>query len=300
MKRGTPRARLALTALLAAGLSSCYGAGLLTDGSTVSYGAPFDGALRDGVALPSTGDGWEVPPSWRYRHATYGTDELVDAVIRVGRRLAREHPGSRLEVGDLSDRGGGRSSRHRSHQNGRDVDLFLFGADAAGRPMGPIDAMVPYGPDGRSKSWRDRDGRIRTAWGRHFDDARNWAMVRALLTDPGVEVQWLFLHDSLIKRLLAYATEHHEDPELVAHAAAVMIQPARALPHDDHLHARVYCDPADVGFGCLDPGPTRWVKKYQKYLGTRALANLDGLRTVRRRLAPGLRWLALTPSAWRW
>jgi penicillin-insensitive murein DD-endopeptidase len=291
-------ALLGVTVLCSA---SCFGPGLLTDGTSVSFGSAAEGALRDGSRLPVDGDGWEVPPSWRHRQANYGTDELVDALVRAGRRLAREHAGSRVQYGDISPRGGGGSARHRSHQNGRDVDIFLFGADEKGKPLGPLDAMVPFGADGRSKSWKDGDGNTRVAWGRRFDDARNWATVRALLTDPGVEVQWIFLHDALIKRLLAWAAEKNEDPELVARAAAVLAQPARALPHDDHMHLRVYCDPADVPFGCVDRGPVRWVKKHQKYLGTRALADESGL--VGRggaKLPALLRWLAVSPSTWRW
>jgi penicillin-insensitive murein DD-endopeptidase len=300
MSRGSTALLLA-TALLGAGLCSCFGPGLLTDGTSVSYGSAADGALRQGAALPMEGDGWEVPPSWRHRQANYGTDEIVDALVRSGRRVARQHPGSRLQFGDLSARGGGGAARHRSHQNGRDVDIFLFGADDKGRPLGPLDAMVPYGPDGRSKSWKDGDGNARVAWGRHFDDSRNWATVRALLTDPGVEVQWIFLHDALIRRLLAYASEKNEDPEVVARAAAVLSQPARALPHNDHMHLRVYCDPADIPLGCVDRGPARWVKKHQKYLGTRALARGDALGgTTRPQLPAVLRWLALTPATWRW
>jgi penicillin-insensitive murein DD-endopeptidase len=296
-----PRGAAALLGLAVLGSSSCFGPGLLTDGSSVSYGSAADGALRDGTRLPLEGDGWEVPPSWRHRDANYGTDELVDALVRTGRRMAREHAGTRVQYGDISPRGGGGSARHRSHQNGRDVDIFLLGADEKGRPLGSIDAMVPFGADGRSKSWRDGDGNARVAWGRRFDDARNWSMVRSLLTDPGVEVQWIFLHDALIKRLLAFATEKNEDPELVARAAAVLSQPARALPHDDHMHLRVYCDPADVPFGCVDRGPVRWVKKHQKYLGTRALATESLVAGQgRAQLPAALRWLAIAPSTWRW
>jgi penicillin-insensitive murein endopeptidase len=298
-------ATLLAGALLGVGLCSCFGPGLLTDGSSVSHGFTADGALRDGTRLPADGDGWEVPRSWRYRNANYGTDELVDALVRLGRRLGREHPGTCVQYGDISLRGGGASARHRSHHSGRDVDIFLLGADEKGRPLPPIDAMVPFGADGRSKSWKDGDGNTRVAWGRRFDDARNWAVVRALLSEPGIEVQWIFLHDALIQRLLTHATEKHEDPELVARAAEVMSQPARALPHDDHMHLRVYCDPADVPLGCVDRGPVRWVKKHHKYLGTRTLARVDarvdGLPDGRGpRLPAALRWLALSPSTWRW
>jgi len=201
------------------------------------------------------------------------------------------------------------SGRHHSHQSGRDVDVFYFGADDRGRPLPSIDAMVPYSADGRSRRWR-QDGLWRIAWGRHFDDARNWAMVRAFLSDPGIEVQWIFGHQDLIERMLLHAAERREDPALVARAAAVMLHPAGSLPHDDHLHIRVYCDPADRAFGCVDTGPSRWVKKHAKFTGSRALALLDGAGAppsaavrVAAVLPPALRWIALSPMgpiAGRW
>jgi len=161
--------------------------------------------------------------------------------------------------------------------------------------------MIPYAGDGHSKPWRDPQGKLRTAWGRFFDDARNWAIVRALLSDPMVEVQWIFLHESLVRRLLTYAEEQGEEPELVAHAAEVLAPPSRGLPHDDHMHVRVLCDPADIPYGCVDIGPERWVKKHRMLRGTRGLAVKEWGRGSRRSvLPPGLVRMALTPSNWRW
>ena len=38
------------------------------------------------------------------------------------------------------------------------------------------------------------------------------------------------------------------------------------MPHDDHLHLRIYCAADDRAYGCVDRGPTRWWKKRWKYL----------------------------------
>jgi penicillin-insensitive murein endopeptidase len=293
-------ARLSAFLVLGAALGACYGPGLLTDGTSVSYGAAARGALRDGAALPMTGEGYAIAPSWRTRLAHHGTDELVDGLVRIGRRLAREFPGSEMFLGDLSYRGGRMTGRHHSHQSGRDVDVFYFAADDHGRALGSVDAMVPYGADGRARGWR-QDGVWRSPGARRFDDARNWGMVRAFLSDPGIEVQWIFAHQDLIRRMLGHAAERREDPALVARAAALMLQPAGALPHDDHLHIRIYCDPADRFFGCVDTGPGRWVKKHAKDTGSRALALLDGEAgppagvRVAAALPPALRWIALSP-----
>ena len=45
-----------------------------------------------------------------------------------------------------------------------------------------------------------------------------------------------------------------------------MKQPSDAEVHDDHMHVRFYCAPADRRLGCVDKGPVRWWKKMWKYM----------------------------------
>ena len=52
-----------------------------------------------------------------------------------------------MGVADLSLRGGGDSSLHRSHENGRDADLIWYASDDRGKPVCPTDCMPRY--DGR-------------------------------------------------------------------------------------------------------------------------------------------------------
>ena len=100
-----------------------------------------------------------------------------------------------------------------------------------------------------------------------FDARRNWAFVRALLSDPESEVQWIFIHRGLAAALLHEATRAGDDPALVARASFIMKQPSDAEVHDDHMHIRFYCAPADRSLGCVDKGPVRWWKKMWKYMG---------------------------------
>jgi penicillin-insensitive murein endopeptidase len=100
-----------------------------------------------------------------------------------------------------------------------------------------------------------------------FDVRRNWAFVRALLSDPDVEVQWIFMQKSLAAALLAQAAAEGDDPALLARAAFVIRQPTDSEPHDDHMHVRLYCAPGDRRLGCADKGPVRWWKKMWKYMG---------------------------------
>jgi penicillin-insensitive murein DD-endopeptidase len=225
--------------------------------------------LRRPAVLPVEGDGYSIPVPWRIRRANYATEELVGAVVRAARAVERDSPGGTAAIGDLSRRGGGGSAEHRSHQSGRDVDVFFYGVDRDGKPMWPGDAMLHFAPDGRAARWSPPKGVKPPAVAvpaARFDARRNWAFVRALLSDSEVEVQWIFIHRALAAALLREATTAGDDPALVARASFVMRQPSDSDAHDDHMHIRLYCAPDDRGMGCVDKGPVRWWKKMWKYM----------------------------------
>ena len=265
-----PAALPAVTAVAAIwlGAGACAGP-LAFDGTSVSVGTTGDGAVRGPVELPVDGDGYTIPARWRGRHSNYGTDELVGIVARAARAVDRALPGGLAAVGDLSRRSGGASIEHKSHQSGRDVDVFFYAVDGAGHPVRPGEAMIRYGVEGEPVRWSPAQGfaaPLAPVPAVRFDTARNWAFVRALLTDEEVEVQWIFIQRALGALLLRAATEAGEDPALVARAAFILHEPTDSEPHDDHMHVRLYCDPADRALGCADRGPVRWLKKSWKYL----------------------------------
>jgi murein endopeptidase len=131
------RAALALTAALAGLATGCVQLGVVSDGTSVSWGPANQGMLLGAVPLPLTGDGFVVHATWAARDTQWGIDELIAVVAWTAREVARAHPGTELAIGDLSIAGGGRSAHHRSHQTGRDVDLVLFGIKAAARCRRP-------------------------------------------------------------------------------------------------------------------------------------------------------------------
>ena len=247
----------------------CVGPGFFTDGSSVSFGAFNRGALRHGAKLPARGDGYQVPSLWVQRDADYATDELVHAIEHVARRVSKEYPGSILGIGDMSGKGGGDSVLHRSHENGRDADLIYYAVDENKKPVAPADSMPRYPYfDLRARPPLPQEhgvvfGPFST---RFFDVRRNWALVRALLEEPSIEIQYLFIHARLRERLLAYAAEQGEDPALLERAEFILHQPGDSAPHDDHLHVRIFCATDDRALGCRDGGPVRWWKKRYKYM----------------------------------
>ncbi|MFH0901589.1 MAG: penicillin-insensitive murein endopeptidase [Pseudomonadota bacterium] len=238
---------------MAAGCAAVGGG--VNDGSSLSWGAFNRGRLVNAARLPEVGDGYLVPPNWRRRGLSYGTDELVNLLVHTARRVAGENPGSVLYVADLSPRRGGRSVWHRSHQNGRDADLLFFALDTRGRPARPPAAMSEFSPEGIAGEGNDS---------LRFDVTRNWALVRALLEEQETPIQYVFVAESLKAILLDYAATIGESTDLVQRARAVLHQPSAALPHNDHLHVRIYCPPDDRRLGCVDRGPLRWWKKTYK------------------------------------
>ena len=235
-------------------LTGCAALGGVSDGSSVAYGPMTQGALRNGVRLPAHGEGYQIPDHWAERGSAFGTDELVAMIVHVARRVGMELPGSTLYVADLSPRGGGGSRWHRTHQTGRDVDLHFFALDDEGKPAPPPANMPQFGADGVTTP---------RAWQRLvFDTARNWALVRAILEDPDVDVQFIFVADALKQRLLRYAAERGESAELIAHAEGTLHQPEDSRPHDDHFHVRIYCPASDGILGCQvqGKGSQRWPK----------------------------------------
>ncbi|MCK5795950.1 MAG: penicillin-insensitive murein endopeptidase [Deltaproteobacteria bacterium] len=288
---------------------ACVGKGLLTDGSSVSVGTHSRGALRHAARLPLRGEGYVIPPTWAARKRNYGTDELVALLGRTARRVLRRYPRSRLAVADLSPRGGGPTHEHGSHRSGRDVDLIYYATDLQGHPVDPTE-MIHYDATGHSvqahphphATKRTHPPRAAGAAKRpalttantaapkptRLDLRRNWALVSALVTDPNVPVQWIFIGRRLSRLLLRYARRAHQPSQLVERVALVMRQPGDASPHTDHIHVRVFCDPGDRYQGCVDRGPRRFLGKTLKYLDapprgpriTRRILDRLGLRSA--------------------
>ena len=250
-------------------LGGCGVPGGFADFSSVSVGTFNAGALRRGARLPPKGEGYQVPPLWIARDASYGTDEIVDMIRRAAQRIAREYPGAQLGIGDLSLKGGRDSMLHRSHRAGRDADLIYYAVDEKGRPVAPANSMPRYGTDDRRARppGPQEHGVVFGPYSpRWLDVSRNWALVRALLEDPYAEVQYLFCYEKIRQQLLAHARSIGEDEGLIARAEALLRQPSDSALHDDHLHLRIHCASNDRAYGCLDRGPLRWWTKRWKYM----------------------------------
>ena len=216
--------------------------GHLAPGDSLSIGTTGQGYVVGARALES-GPGLALRPLTRDRGTMWGTASFVDALARAARHVAERYPGSVLYVGDLGLRDGGTLPPHRSHTSGRDVDLCYYTRAPDGTPA-----------DGPGMSWVDAAGRV-TGRDAIFDAERNWALVEALLRDPSIQVQWVFVASHLEPLLLAAGRDAGADATLLARAAKVLQQPNDSSPHADHFHVRVYCGAAERVEGCLDAAP---------------------------------------------
>lgn len=240
--------RRAFQLATAALLAGCFGTPTpLAPGLSGSVGLPHHGVQTRAVELPKTGPGFT-----RYRRAGrfyWAQPALVKAVRAAAERVAEEWPGGApLVVGDLSARLGGKIPRHKSHRSGRDVDLLWYVQTPEGISL-QNPAFVRLGNDGLGRLPGRRNRYVM------LDVPRQWALIRALLSSPFIGVQWMFCSSAVEALLIDYALARGEPSELVYRAQTVLVEPGDSLPHDDHIHLRVACDPEATVQGCEGGGP---------------------------------------------
>jgi len=178
---------------------------------SMSVGNPNAGLLVNGKNAQKNELYTPIAPG-----TAWGTEETLaylDAALRKVHAAIADTPP--LELGDISARTGGPISPHLSHQSGRDVDIAYF-----------------YLGEQR---WYRRGN------AENLDLARNWAFVRALVTETDVE--FIFMDNSIQALLRDYATSIGEDRAWVeglfgGGGQRAIIRYARG--HATHVHIRFY------------------------------------------------------------
>lgn len=194
-----------------------------------SVGSPTEGHLVGGARLADAPH-LRVVPVYANGDVRWGVEPLVGMIDRAARSVRKQFPDAVLSVGHLSKPGGGELDRHASHESGRDADVGFYIKNQIGKPIYE-DHFVAFTGDGAAPSWP----------GARFDDARNWALVAALVGDGQARVTHIFVATPLRARLLAHAEKIGAPQNLRVRAAEVMAQPKGSLPHDDHFHVRIAC-----------------------------------------------------------
>lgn len=194
---------------------------------SLTVGFPNRGRLVRGIRLKPRRY-LKIKPDSQPRN--YGHPALVKMLARSARDIARAVPGSVMMLGDLSRKGGGKLSKHSSHQSGRDADVAFYVRDAKGKAVAPP-RFVTFKADGTAS---DGSGLV-------FDDWRNWLLIQSWLEDQRAVVQQVYVAHWLRKRLLDFASRRDDLKKWVPQAAALLAQPTDSSPHDDHFHVRIRC-----------------------------------------------------------
>lgn len=196
-----------------------------------SIGSPNEGKLAGGVHLDTSKPYVRVVPTYESGDLRWGLPEMIRMIDRASKAVAKRYPGSVLDVGDISKKGGGDVLRHHSHESGRDADLGFYAVDAHGKQV-HAKVFVKF-ENGSLESTN--------VPGARFDLARNWLLIQEMLSDPTARVSHVFIEQRLRDQVLAYARTHAASRAIVDRAAQVMMQPHHSLPHDDHIHVRISC-----------------------------------------------------------
>jgi murein endopeptidase len=177
---------------------------------SVSVGFVHSGRMVNSVRFPESSDWTVVSPD-----KAWTTEETVHYLTQVIRELRGRYPDAPLlRVNQLSAKDGGFLRPHKSHQNGRDVDLGF------------------YYPGGNVVRARERE--------KYIDPVMNWALIRALVTHADVQV---ILVDRRVQKVLYdHAVKIGEDKawlDSLFHAGErSIIKHARG--HRDHFHVRFF------------------------------------------------------------
>jgi penicillin-insensitive murein endopeptidase len=178
----------------------------------MSIGQPNSGRLINAVQLPEH-KYWE-------RVSPYGAYTTQETIAYLERSLGRVHlrfPDTpKISVGDISLQNGGNFKPHLSHQSGRDVDIGFFYSDGS--------------------TW------YRRGHAKNLDLARNWAFVRALISET--DLRFVLIDYSIQALLREHAEGIGEDPvwlEAVFRGSPGRPALIRHAPgHATHMHIRFY------------------------------------------------------------
>lgn len=180
---------------------------------TASYGRPYGGHLENGVPFPTQFPGYKL----REESRTYTTPEVIGALLDAVEAVRTEFPDTcDVYFGDFSSTNGGSAIHHRSHQNGRDVDVGMY---AKGNR--PLDTLVSMNES-------------------NLDAAKTWCLIENIIRSQ--RVQYIFLDKSVQRILYDYAVSRGYDQDylnrIFGNVRGSLIQHVRN--HVDHFHVRFF------------------------------------------------------------
>ena len=180
---------------------------------TASVGRPYQGHLVNGVPFPAQFRGYQL----RNNERIYTTPEVVGGVLDAVDAVQKQFPNTcDIYLGDFSAPNGGSINHHRSHQNGRDVDVGMY---AKGNRL--LDTFMPMNDA-------------------NLDVAKTWCFMENILRTQ--RIQYIFLDRRVQKLLYDYALSRGVDEtylnRLFGNSKGAIVQ--HVVHHQDHMHVRFY------------------------------------------------------------
>lgn len=185
---------------------------------TRSIGTPWAGRLEHGVCFPGHFSGYTL----RSPDHTYTTPEVISAILDAIYGVRSRFPGTcNLYLGDFSRPAGGPwYPTHKSHQNGRDVDVGMYARDNL-----PLSSFILMNE-------------------KNLDVEKTWCFIENLLKTGMVEK--IFVDRAIQKLLFRYAMTQKYDYVYLDklfgncgnYRGHAMIQ--HEPGHRDHMHIRFY------------------------------------------------------------
>jgi murein endopeptidase len=178
---------------------------------TISVGFADQGRLINAARMPQD-EAWVC----KRPELAFGAQETVEALMAAFHSVHKQFPSSApARLNHIGGMEGGYLKPHRSHQSGRDADIgFFYKNDMAPAPLARREKLI--------------------------DPVRNWALLRALVTETDVQV--VLVDRGIQKVLRDYALVAGEDPDFVeglfGGGRKALVQHARR--HKDHFHVRFY------------------------------------------------------------
>ncbi|AGC43972.1 LysM domain-containing protein [Myxococcus stipitatus DSM 14675] len=175
---------------------------------SMAVGFAHSGRLVNGVQFPK-GDDWIVVSP----EIAWGTQESIDYMVAAIKEVRARYPfAPLLRVNGISNKDGGHKRPHKSHQNGRDVDVGFY--------YPTVDPI------------RERERE------KYINVPLNWALVRAVVTKTDIQ---LILVDKRVQKVLYdYALSVGEDKAWLDSLFSPVGIIRHARRHRDHFHMRFH------------------------------------------------------------
>jgi len=175
---------------------------------SMAVGFAHSGRLVNSVQFPK-GDDWIVVSP----EIAWGTQESIDYLVTAIREVRAKYPEAPpIRVNGISNKEGGYKRPHKSHQNGRDVDVGFY--------YPTVDPI------------RERERE------RYINVPLNWAFIRAVVTKTDIQ---LILVDKRVQKVLyEHALAVGEDKAWLDSLFSPVGIIRHARRHRDHFHLRFH------------------------------------------------------------